>query len=68
MSFHLLLAVPEGAAEPERHDELGHSDHNGTHIQVVAIHMNVAHHHVEYQQSYDQALHESIRDDTQHGR
>ncbi len=61
-----LFEIPQRAAEPYRHDELGHSYDYGTDIQVVAVHRDVAHHHVEDQQDDDESLHEGIRHYTKH--
>ena len=51
-----LLIVPEGAAEPHGHHQLGDPDHNGRHVYAVVVHWLEVADHVEYQEGNDQSL------------
>ena len=60
-----LFVVPQRTAEPERHDELSDSDHNGTDVEAVAVHALKPTDHVQEKDADDEALHDGVGDYTQ---
>lgn len=66
MFWDSLFEIPEGAAEPQRHNELCHTYHHGTHIETVGVDRDVVAHKVEDEDGYDEALHDRIGDHAQH--
>ena len=62
-----LFVVPEGATEPQRHNEFSDPDHYGTDVETVAVHGLKPTHHVQQEDAYDEPLHNGVANDAQNG-